>query len=369
MSCSNQVVRFALSDSASTAPYGITVTDKLEAGAQGLLVRGSTKVHGICCDSSGNLYMSDYDRHTIIKVDEGGRISNFAGTEGVSGTDLANWTAGVRSACNSALFDSPMGVCCDKSGNIYVADNNNHCIRKISGGYVSTVAGEPGTSGRADGIGPAAKFSYPIGIAIDNAGILYVADWGNNMVRKIFPNGLVQTLAGNVATGAAGDVENVEANGQTASFNGPWNVTVDPQGNVYVLDTNNHKIKKITPNGWIYLHSGSGAAGHSLGTAGTTAATCQQFTCTYGVLLSASVDKSGNMYVIDRQEGYTRLLRLTYTGVPAEVVAFNGSAYNDCPIAVTVNPSQKLFVTMSFYEMGVSSSSTSSASSSSSSSG
>lgn len=367
MSCSNQVVRFALSDSAATAPFGITVTDKVEAGAQGLLVKSSTEVFAACTDYSGNIYVTDTAQHCILKIDEGGLISNFAGTPGTSGTNLAAWTAGTAVANASALFNTPRGICCAKNGDIYVADSGNHCIRVISGGYTSFVSGKTGTSGFVDGVGSVARFYAPKGICMDNSGNIYVADFGNHAVRKVSMRGDVLTVGGIVGAPAAGDGIG-QGNNYTAFFSSPWGVTVDPEGNVYVIDSGNNKIKKITPSFYIYDHSGSGASGHSLGTAGTTAATCQAFTCTYGGLKSCAMDRSGNMYVIDRVEGSTRLLTINYNGVPAEVVDFSDGDYVDCPICVTVSPAQKLFVTMSNYEMDVSSSSESSNSSSSSSS-
>jgi len=358
MTCTNQIVRFALSDPSGVT--GFSISSKVEAGAAGLLVRGSTEVGGICTDYSGNLYISDAAQHCIIKVDEGGRVSNFAGTPGTSGNDAA-WS---RVANNSAHFDTPKGICCDKSGNIYVADSGNHKIRVISGGYVNSVAGaSTGVSGKVDGSGATARFYSPTGICVDATGTLYVADTDNNCVRKISPRGDVLTIAGNIATGAAGDAENVEANGQTAMFTMPLDVAVDAEGNVYVLDTGNHKIKKIVPRGWVYLHSGSGTAGTSLGT-GTT----KMYTCQYNELSYCDMDRSGHLYVVDWSENATRLLSLDYNGNPSEIADFAGTSEVQCPVAVAVTPGQKVMVTLSGYQEGMHSSSSSTSESSESSS-
>lgn len=360
MSCSNQVVRFALSD--ANGVFGFDVSSKVEAGAIGLLVRGSTRVGGICTDFSGNIYITDSAQHIVIKVDEGGRVSNFAGTPGVSGNDSSL----VATACNSAHFDTPVGICCAKNGDILVADFGNNQIRKISGGFVTNIAGNvSGNAGFIDGVGGIAKFSGPKGICIDNSGTIYVADYTNHAIRKVTLNGTVLTMLGVLGTATSGDLENVQCTKYIAALNSPWSVTVDASGNVYILDTGNRKIKKMTPNGWLYLHSGSGVAGNSLGTAGTTPATCQSFTCQYFEPTSCSVDRSNNLYVIDRMEGYTRLLTVNYNGVPAEIADFRNSAYVDCPVFVTVSPAQKLFVTFSDFETGWSSSSSNSSSSSS----
>jgi hypothetical protein len=319
------------------------------------------------------------DQHCILKIDEGGRISNFAGLPGTSGNnDIANipqrvpcndtQVAGVMQG-DGARFYMPMGLCCDKSNRIYVADYGNNQSRVIDSGYVSVVAGLSGKGALfLDGVGHIARFNGPKGIDVDASGILYVADHGNHAIRKIFPNGKVQTLSGDTAGAGAGDEEDIKADGISKQLSSPWGVACDAEGNVYVLDTGNHKIKKITPRGWIYLHSGSGVEGHSLGTAGTTPATCQSFTCTYGDLTYCKIDKSGNLYVVDRLESWTRLLKVNYNGVPAQIADFHATAYVDCPIGVAVSPGQKLFVTFSDFETHKSSSSSSSSIDSSSSS-
>ena len=384
MSCSNQVVRFALSDIGPLGFDGVTgfdITTKIQAGAvYGLLARGCTQVGGVCSDYSGNIYISDAAQHCIIKVDESGRVTNFAGLPGTSGnndTAVSGITTPKRVPCNDssasagdgARFNEPWGICCDKSNRIYVADYGNHQIRVIDSGYVSAVAGLATTSGFVDGSGITARFNNPKGIAVDNSGNLFVVDHTNHALRKISPRGNVVTVAGN---GSGGDGENITPTAAGTGWTGPsrvaclqdpWDVCVDPKGIAYILDSGNNKIKKLLPNGTLLLHSGSGTSGHSLGTAGTTAATAQPYTCTYGLLTFCSMDKSGNMYVVDRLEGWTRLLLVAGNGVPAEIADFHGSAYVDCPIGVTVTPAQKIYVTFSNLETGVSSSSSSSSSS------
>jgi sugar lactone lactonase YvrE len=138
-----------------------------------------------------------------------------------------------------AQFNGPRGVAVDAKGNVYVADTGNHRIRMISpAGQVTTLAGgsEPGYK---DGKGSEARFNYPADIAADAAGNLYVADTANHCIRKITPEGVVTTLAGN---GKPGDTDGPLAEAQ---FRAPEGVAVDSQGNVYVADTGNQRIRKI----------------------------------------------------------------------------------------------------------------------------
>ena len=139
----------------------------------------------------------------------------------------------------SAQFYYPTGVAVDGAGNVYVADRSNHRIRKITtSGVVSTLAGS--TSGYTDGTGTSAKFDYPTGVAVDGAGNVYVADYNNHRIRKITASGVVSTLAGSGTSGYT------DGTGTSAKFNYPTGVAVDGAGNVYVADQYNHRIRKIT---------------------------------------------------------------------------------------------------------------------------
>src|SRR5207237_1018476 len=136
---------------------------------------------------------------------------------------------------------SPDGVAADGSGNVYVADTDNSTIRKItSAGVVSTLAGTAGSAGSADGTGSAARFNYPQGVAVDGSGNVYVADTDNNTIRKITSAGVVSTLAG-----TAGSTGGVDGTGSAAQFYSPYGVAVDGSGNVYVADTYSYAIRKI----------------------------------------------------------------------------------------------------------------------------
>jgi len=354
----NQVVRFALSDKAATAALGINITTadidaKVEAGAVGLAVQGGSRAIGCCVDYSGNIYISDSAEHAIYKIDEGGEISILAGLPGTSGDNgtLQNVAAG------DARFNTPLGLACDKSNNIYVADSVNNQIRVINSGRVSVLAGSS-SAGLTDTTltttnGPlAAEFNGPVDVEVDAKGIVYVADRDNHAIRKI-DGGKVLTIAGD---GSTGDLENVQALGKNASyFDNPRCVCADAKGNLYVSDSGNFKVKKITPDGWIYLHSGSGVSGRSLGDLDPgsnhvdSSGDSNPYTCEYVLPYFSAVDNTGNMYMIDRDisgDG-VRLMLIDKDGVPNTIADFNDSSGDLTVKGVAVSPGQKLFVTMS----------------------
>ena len=168
---------------------------------------------------------------------------------GSSGSGVVTTLAGSTSAGSAngigaaASFNGPMGIATDIQGNVYVAEFNNNLIRKVTpAGVVTTLAGS-GSSGSANGMGTAASFSAPSGVAVDTSGNVYVADAFNQMIRKITPAGVVSTLAGSTTPGGT------DATGTAASFRGPSGVAVDTSGNVYVADSGNLSIRKITPAG------------------------------------------------------------------------------------------------------------------------
>ena len=166
--------------------------------------------------------------------DRAGVVTTLAGSAGERGS-----ADGTGSA---ARFNFPFGVATDVAGNVYVADQSNHTIRKITpAGVVTTLAGSAGNDGSADGTGSAARFNAPTGVATDTDGNVYVADAFNNIIRKITPAGVVTTLAG-----SADNVGSADGTGSAARFNNPFGVATDIDGNVYVADQSNHTIRKIT---------------------------------------------------------------------------------------------------------------------------
>ncbi|MCR8561679.1 VCBS repeat-containing protein [Mucilaginibacter sp. BJC16-A38] len=248
---------------------------------------------GLTVDNSGNIYIADTDNSLIRKISPTGLVTTLAG----SGTAaFANGTG------TAASFNDPFDVAVDAFGNVYVADLNNHRIRKITpAGVVTTVAGN-NTTGSTDGAGTAASFNQPAGIAVDNAGNLYVADLTGNLVRKITPAGDVTTLSGSGAVGHGDDI------GNHASFNGPIGIAVDANGYVFVADSYNNIIRKITPSGIVTTFAGSGAIGDADGT-GTAA--------TFHDPIGLKIDPYGNLYVTDAQNNQIR--KITPAGVVTTV--------------------------------------------------
>ena len=192
--------------------------------------------HGVALGPAGILYVADTVNRQIRKVSPDGAVSLLTGT-GFSGV--------VDGPPASASFMSPIALTVDGVGNVYVADDQASNIRKVTpAGIVTTLAGAPG-GGFADGPGTVARFSKPHGVAIDAAGNVYVADYGNHRIRLVAPDGRVSTLAG--VTDGAGRGGHVDGVGNRAKFNGPIALALDPGGLLYVSDYGNHRIRKISP--------------------------------------------------------------------------------------------------------------------------
>src|SRR3954469_22298208 len=196
-----------------------------------------SKPTGIAVDTSGNIYVADTFNHTIRKITPTGVVKTVAGLVGVSGTTDAFGLA--------ARFNQPAGIAVDATGFLYVGDTANHTIRKITpAGAVSTLAGSASVSGSINATGTNAQFNLPQGVAVDASGNVYVADYGNHTIRVITPAGVVSTLAG--LAGNPGSIDDV---GSNARFYQPEGVAVDAAGFVYVADTANGTIRRISPTG------------------------------------------------------------------------------------------------------------------------
>jgi streptogramin lyase len=198
--------------------------------------------------------VADLGNSTIRKITPSGVVTTLAGS-GVTGRTDATGTA--------ARFNGPAGVATDRAGNVYLVDSGNNIIRKITpAGAVSTLAGTAGSVGSTDATGTAASFNFPQGVATDSAGNVYVADLSANTIRKITPAGVVTTLAG-----TAGVSGSTDGTGAAARFDFPVSVATDDAGNVYVADQFNNTIRKVTPAGAVSTVAGvAGQAGFAEGT-------------------------------------------------------------------------------------------------------
>ncbi|WP_414664228.1 immunoglobulin domain-containing protein [Horticoccus sp. 23ND18S-11] len=235
--------------------------------------------YGVAIDAAKNLYVTDTVNHTIRKITPGRVVSTLAGAAGIFGS--------TDGAGNAARFNFPVGVAVDSGGNVYVSDSKNFTIRKITpAGVVSTFAGGAFLIGSTDGPGASARFFLPYGLAVDSSGTVYVAEGGNHLIRKITADGTVSTLAG-----AALIPGTTNGNGTAARFNTPFGLAVDGAGNVYVADSGNHVIRKVTAAGVVTTFAGvAGDAGAADGPS-----TVARFNQPRGV----SVDAAGNLFVAD----------------------------------------------------------------------
>jgi sugar lactone lactonase YvrE len=253
---------------------------------------------GVARDTSGNLYIADSNNHEIRKVAPNGLVTTLAGLAGFPGT---NDGAGA-----AARFNTPYGIAVDSAGNVYVADSNNHTIRKISpSGVVTTLAGLAGVNGAKDGTGSAARFFFPRGIAVDSNNNIFVADTSNDTIREITTNGVVTTFAG-----SAGFPGTNNATGKAATFDLPVGINFDANGNLYVADFQNNSIRKVTPGAVVSTLAGSGPQiqGSNDGTNGTA-----QFHGPFGVVAGPS-----GLFVTDSRNNTIRMV--TYAGVVTTIV-------------------------------------------------
>lgn len=253
---------------------------------------------GLAVDGAGNVYVADTSTHAIRKISPAGMVSTLTGG-GPHG--FADGAAGA------ARFDSPAGLTLDGAGNVYVADTYNHAVRKITPeGVVSTIAGDPSAPGLLDGVGAGARFNLPNAIAIDRIGNLYVSDMYNSAVRKITPDAKVSTVAGGTFGYANGS-------GAAARFAYPTGIIVDGAGNIRLADGyGNRAIRAISPAGVVTIIAGQGPSRGLIDGAGSAA----RFVSPVGIAMGGA----GNLYIAD----YSSVVRkVTFAG---DVSILAGSA-------------------------------------------
>ncbi len=244
----------------------------------------------VAVDASGNIYVADTKNNSIRMITPAGIVKTLAG----GGPSAPGY---IDSTGLNARFNGPGGIAVDAAGNIYVADTSNNVVRKITpAGLVSTIAGGgPSAPGFVDGVAGTARFEFPTGVTVDSAGNVFVADNFNCAIRKITPAGAVTTLAGN----GAGSQGFADGTGSAAKFNKPFSLAVDASGNVYVADSGNSAIRKVTSAGVVTTLAGGIPPGFSDGT-GSAA----RFDFMFGIAIGGS----GNLYVGDTQNDAIRMV-------------------------------------------------------------
>jgi hypothetical protein len=332
---------------------------------------------GVTVDAAGNVYVADQVNNTIRKVTANGVVSTLAGLSGYAGstngrnsdarfnypsgvtvdgegnlyvidtfndgvrritpietnwvvTTLAGGSEGSNDGVGAAAqFTVPKGVAVDRAGNIYVADTIASTIRKVTpGGSVSTLAGQAYIQGSTDGTGAAARFNCPGGLAVDNATNVYVADTWNHTIRKISSAKVVTTIAG-----LAGISGSADGTGTEARFHSPSGLAVDSAGNIYVADTYNNTIRKLAPSGTSWLVTTLGGLAGSVGTADGTGSAAR-----FGNPNSVAVDIAGNLYVADF---YFNTIR---KGYPPPRLSNSGFAAGQFRFDLTGPPGQSVIV-------------------------
>lgn len=287
---------------------------------------------GIAVDGAGNIYVTEISSYVIRKITPAGVVTTLAGSAGVSGS-----ADGTGSA---ARFFSPAGIAVNTAGTvIYVSDSTNNTVRKITAaGVVTTLAGTAGASGSTDATGAAARFNAPIGLAMDTSDNAYVADRINQTIRKITPAGVVTTLAG-----LAGSSGSADGTGSAARFSAPYSLTVDSSGIVYVADSNNHTLRAITPSGVVTTIAGTaGSAGSVDGTGSAMRLNSPT---------DVAINSSGTLYVVETGNYQIRKITAgvlkTIAGTPMSMTSTDGTgraAGFSSPAGIAVSASGTVYV-------------------------
>ena len=305
---------------------------------------------GVAVDGAGNLFIADNDNHRIRKVDSAGVITTVAGT-GETGF------SGDGGPAIQAALEEPSGVAVDGAGNLFIADYNNHCIRKVDAtGTITTIAGSCETGFLGGGFsgdgGPAAsaRLRYPRGVAVDGAGNLFIADRYNHEIRKVDAAGTITTVAGTGEPGFAGQYGGDGGPAIRAALNGPSGVAVDGAGNLFIADTNNHRIRKVDSAGVITTVAGTRRFGGDGGFSGDGGpAKPARLRSPSGV----AVDGAGNLFIAD--SGNHRIRKVDATGTITTVAGtgrtrFRGDggpaiqAALNAPSGVAVDGAGNLFI-------------------------
>lgn len=229
-------------------------TGSYDNGASGISATSAALANpaSVAYDSAGNLYIADTNNQVIRKIDSTGIATIVAGSgnQGFSGDG---------GAATSAALNNPLGIAVDAGGNLYIADTQNQRVRKVSNGVITTIAGT-GTFGYSGDGGPAtqATLASPSGVAVDSSGNVYIADTNNHLIRKVASNGTITTFAGNTEQGNNGS----SGAATSISLDSPSSVAVDAAGRVYIADRRNQVVRMVDTNGRISTIAGNGSFGY-----------------------------------------------------------------------------------------------------------
>lgn len=312
-----------LTDSKTTDPLIVT-SYTYESPLTGLTPNTTYYVRAYATNAYGTGYGA------VIKFTTS---SNLASVNGTVTTFAGSITAGNANGTGTgATFNNPQGVAVDAAGNVYVADSFNNLIRKITpAGEVTTIGGD-GTAGYQDGPAASSEFYAPQGLAVDAQGNVFVADYGNNVIRKITPDGTVSTFAGNTTAGY------VDGVGSVVEFNNPAGICFDKQGNLIVADHNNNMIRRINPAGGVKLIAGTKTPGYINAAVDSAKSVTASFRNPVGV----AVDANNNIYVADI--GNNAIRKIT----PAVVVTTVGGGPNQAvigfPAGITIDAQGNFFI-------------------------
>jgi serine/threonine protein kinase, bacterial len=289
---------------------------------------------GIVCDGSGNCYVADEVNNRIRKVNPDGLVTTFAGTGEVGS---------INGPAETASFAEPSALAFDSHGNLFVSCHLNHNIRKITpDGIVSTFVGDSnGAKGYIDATGTDARFNLPMGMVIDRSDNIFVADAGNNLIRKITPDAVVSTFAGSGASGSH------DSTALMASFNQPTGLGIDGNNNLYILEPDNRKIRKINSTGLVTTFAGTGESGWK-----DDSVKSAKFFLPIGI----AADAAGNVFVTDEGNMDIRMITtdgivLTLAGsilVHDSIDGIGGYAGFSFPYGITVSPAGIIYITDSY---------------------
>jgi sugar lactone lactonase YvrE len=272
--------------------------------------------HGAVMDSAGNLFIADTYNHRIRKVDTLGIISTVAGTGNPGRT-------GDGGSATSATLNFPYGIALDSAGNLFIADTFNHSIRQVSLGVITTVAGTGAQGFNGDNIAAtAAKLNYPYGVAVDSAGNIYIADGDNIRIRKV-SSGIITTVAGDGTPGFSGD----DGPAVSARLNYPNGIAVDTLGNLFIADTFNNRIRRISLSVVINTIAGNGNPGYS---GDGFQATAAKIFYPSGI----TIDTDSGLLIADQYNGCIR--KLSSAGTITTVAGIGSNGYSgDSGLATT----------------------------------